>query len=85
MFTQGIKFRVRKSTGRPSKKDSILPLSTRVEVVFYLLYKLGSKILLHDRNFGDVRNYSDAYISFTNNTHFTPQNLHVPVSSISEP
>lgn len=79
----GIKFRVRKS--RPSKKDSILPLSTRVEIVFYLFYKLSSKILLPDRNFSDVRNYSNSYISFTSNTHFIPQNLYVPVSLISEP
>jgi len=85
MFKQGIKFRVRKSMGGPSKKDSILPISTRVEAMFYLLYKQGSKILLPDRNFSDVRNYSNAYISFTSNTHFILQNLYVPVSSISEP
>lgn len=71
-----------------SRKASILPISTRVEAVFYLLHELGSNILLPDtpdRNFSDVRNYSNAYVSFTNNTHFIPQNLYVPVSSISEP
>lgn len=78
---------VRKSMGG-SRKASILPISTRVEAMFYLLHKLGSNIPLPDtpdRNFSDVRNYSNAYISFTNNTHFIPQNLYVPVASISEP
>lgn len=51
-----VDFQTGKGHGKkPTKEGSILPVSTLV-AVFQLLYKLGSNILLPDRNFGDVRN-----------------------------